>query len=62
MLQENMDEVKEHRLLATNPDNHKLEQELATEGQEYMEIDEGITKDKDENIEFTKVSIIFLCH
>ena len=54
--------VKEQRLLATIPDKHELEQEVATDGHEYMEIEERITKDKDENIEYTKVSIIFMCY
>ena len=53
------DGVQEQTLSATKPDNHNVDQEVNAEGQENMEIEEGLITDQDENLDLTKV--LFPC-
>jgi hypothetical protein len=54
--------VKEQTLPATKHDNHYLEQEVTTDGQENMEIEEGLTKNDDKNLDLTTACLLFLYH
>ena len=60
--QENIDEEIKEQLLSktTKPDNHEIEEEMITEGETKMQIEEVLTQDDDTNPELTKVSFLFL--